>query len=68
LRVEGIAGIIVFTFVTTAALLFLVRRVTLPRGTFVAVLLIPALLQTALDSFGTLPACSVRSLLRPSPN
>jgi hypothetical protein len=55
LEIEGIAGILVFTFITTAALLFLVRRVRLPRGTFVAVLVVPALLQTVLDSFATLP-------------
>ncbi len=54
-RIEGIAGIVVFTFISTAALLFLVRRVRLPRGTFVALLVFPSVLQTVLDSFGTLP-------------
>jgi hypothetical protein len=55
LQIQGIAGILVFTFITTGALLFLARRVRLPRGTFVVVLVVPALLQTVLDSFGTLP-------------
>jgi hypothetical protein len=54
LEIAGIANIVIFTFVTTAALLFLVRRAPLPRGTFVAVLIVPAFLQTVLQSFDTL--------------
>ena len=53
--VRGIGAIVVFTMITTTALLFLVRQVELPRGTFVAVLFVPALAQTVLTSFETAP-------------
>lgn len=51
----GIAGILAFTFVTVTALLFLVRRVRLPRGTFLVLFVVPAVLQTVLQSLETLP-------------
>jgi hypothetical protein len=55
LEIAGIANIVIFTLVTTMALLFLVRRIRLPRGTFLVILVVPALLQTVLQSFDTLP-------------
>jgi hypothetical protein len=66
LHVVGISGILLFTFVTVCALLFLVRRIEIPRGAFVAVIFIPAVLQTVLTSFHTAPrliGAGVASLL-----
>jgi hypothetical protein len=54
-EVRGIAAIVTFTTITTIALLFVVRRVVVPRGAFVLLLFVPALAQTVLTSFHTVP-------------
>ena len=51
--VRGIGAIVVFTWITTTGLLFLVHRVELPRGAFFVVLFLPAFAQTVLTSFET---------------
>jgi hypothetical protein len=53
--VRGIGAIVVFTMITTVALLFVIRRVVVPRGAFVVLLFVPALAQTVLTSFDTAP-------------
>jgi hypothetical protein len=53
--VRGIGAIVVFTMITTLAVLFVIRRVAVPRGAFVVLLFIPALAQTVLTSFETAP-------------
>jgi hypothetical protein len=54
-EVRGIAAIVTFTMITTTALLFVVRRIVMPPGAFVVLLFVPALAQTVLTSFHTLP-------------
>jgi hypothetical protein len=53
--VRGIGAIVVFTMITTVALLFVIRRIVVPRGSFVVLLFVPALAQTVLTSFNTAP-------------
>jgi hypothetical protein len=53
--VRGIGAIVVFTMITTVAVLFVIRRVVVPRGAFVVLLFVPALAQTVLTSFDTAP-------------
>jgi hypothetical protein len=53
--VRGIGAIVVFTMITTLALLFVIRRILVPRGAFVMLLFVPALAQTVLTSFDTAP-------------
>ncbi len=53
--VRGIGAIVVFTMITTVALLFVIRRIVVPHGAFVALLFVPALAQTVLASFETAP-------------
>ena len=55
LQIEGIAAIFLFTFITVCALLYLVRRVAIPRGAFAVLFITPAVLQTLLTSFHTAP-------------
>jgi hypothetical protein len=51
--VRGIGAIVVFTLITTVALLFVIRRIVVPHGAFVLLLFVPALAQTVLTSFDT---------------
>jgi hypothetical protein len=50
-RNNGVASILIFTVLTTAALIWLTDNIPLPRGSLLVVLAVPAVLQSALTSF-----------------
>jgi hypothetical protein len=51
--VDGIGSALLFSILVAMALNFLIRTVKIPRGSFVLILLLPAVLQTVLTSFAT---------------
>jgi hypothetical protein len=51
--IDGIGSAILFSILVALALNFIVRTVRVPRGAFLMVLLLPAVLQTLLTSFAT---------------
>ena len=52
---DGIASALLFSLLVSVALNFVVRSIRPPRGTFLMLMFVPALLQTVLNSFETAP-------------
>jgi hypothetical protein len=61
LRTRAVASILIFTLIFAVGLLWMIRNLNPPPGSFVALILVPSMLQTLLSSFE-----GIRTLIGPA--